>query len=116
MLVHQLYDMKMIEDMHGIGTVLENRGDESCRQISSDMFNLNLMPFDSFSELIKCVNSLTITYIENPTRIKIYDNGLVYMTFLHGKFIYAYVLDSFQGRRTVVSLKVDGVNLLYRIP
>lgn len=116
MLVHQLYDMKMIEDMHGIGTVLKDRGDESRRQIRRDVFNLYIMPSDSLPELVKRVNSLAVTHIENPSSIKIHDNGLVYVTFLHSKLIYAYVLDSFQGRRAIVSLEIDGVYLLYRIP
>lgn len=116
MIIHQLYDMKMIEDMHGTGTVLKDRGDEGDRQICSDMLNLHLMPLDSLPELVKCVNSLSVTHIENPSRVKIYDNGLVYVTFPHSKLINADVHYSFQGRRTIVALKIDGVNLLYCVP
>ena len=76
--------------------VLNDRGDESCRQIRSDMFNLHLMSPYSLPKFLKRINSLAFTNIDNSSRIKIYDNGLVYMTFFYSKLINADVPHPFQ--------------------
>ena len=47
------------------------------------------MPFDPFPKLLESINSLSITHIE-------------YLTFSDSKLINTYVLDSFQGGRTIV--------------
>ena len=102
MLVHQLYNMEMVEYVNSTRTVFKDRSNESSRQISCYMFYLNLMPFDPFPKLFESVNSLAITHIDYPARVKINDNCFVYMTFSDSKLINTYVLDSFQGGRTIV--------------
>ena len=80
------------------------------------MFNLHLMSPYSLPKFLKRIDSLAFTNIDNSSRIKIYDNGLVYMTFFYSKLINADVPHPFQRWWTIVSLEIDGMYFLYCIP
>ena len=49
LLIHQFDHMKMIEDMHGVRAVFKYRGDKSCREISGDILDVELLPSAPFS-------------------------------------------------------------------
>ena len=70
------------------------------------------MPFDPFPKLFESVNSIAITHIDYPARVKINDNCFVYMTFSDSKLINTNVLDSFQGGLTIVLELLGGMYFL----
>ena len=49
LLIHQFDHMKMIEDKHGVRAVSKYGGDESGREISGDILDVELLPSAPFS-------------------------------------------------------------------
>ena len=100
LLIHQFDHMKMVEDMHGVRAVFKYGGDESGREISGDMLDVELLPSAPFPESGQSIGRLALTHMENPTALEVNDNGLVRIPFSDGKLVYADAVHSLKrGRR-----------------
>ena len=106
----------MVEDMHGVGAVFKYGGDESGREISGDMLDVELLPSAPFPESGQSIGRLTLPHMENPTALEVNDNGLVHMPFSDGKLVYTYAVHSLKRGRSIVTLKMMSVNLFDRVP
>ena len=76
LLIHQFDHMEMIEDMHSVRAVFKYRGDKSCREISGDILDVELLPSDPFSGIRPKHRPPCLTHMENPTALEVNDNGL----------------------------------------
>ena len=108
--------MKMVEDMHGVRAVFKYGGDESGREISGDILDVELLSSAPFPKSGQSIGRLALTHMENPTALEVNDNGLVHMPFSDGKLVYADAIHSLKRGWSIVTLKMMSVNLFYRVP
>ena len=102
--------------MHGVWAVFKYGGDESGREISSDMLDVELLASDPFPKSGQSIGRLALTHMENPTALEVNDNGLVHMPFSDGKLVYADTVHSLKRGRSILTLKMMRVNLFDRVP
>ena len=102
--------------MHRIRAVLMYRRDESGREISGDILDVNLFPSDSFPKSGQSIGCLALTHLENSTALEVNHDGFVHMSFSDGKLVYAYAIDSLKGGRSIMIFKMMSVNRLDCVP
>ena len=67
----------MVKHMYRIGTILHDRGYESCRQVCCHMFYLYILTYDFPPEFLQSFRTLSIANIDYPATVQIHDNRVV---------------------------------------
>ena len=102
--------------MYSIGTMLIYGRDKGCREICSNIFDINTFPLYTLSETIQGIRTLSFSDIEYAAASQVHDDCLVNMPFPDGKLINANAIDIIQRRWCIMTLQIPRMDILDCIP
>jgi len=114
--MYEFDDMELVEYVSRIRSIGHDGVYIGRRHVGGNQFYLRPLPFHLLPEVIQGIGSLAVANIYYVTRVKVYDNSLIDMSFTDSELVDAnalYLLDAYVG---VFLFEVAFVYVLHHVP